>query len=101
MYTIVSLILFLLIVIFTILLFFKSKKIRQDKLESGLCPVCGATTKQFTDKSTNTIFKVEAISKRVLKTHGCSGITEYEYKCNSCGLKEVHNSVAQSCNCSL
>lgn len=36
------------------------------------------------------MFKNEAITKRVLKNHGCSGVVEFEYRCKHCGLKEVH-----------
>ena len=97
MYTIFMLLLFFLIVVFSILLYFKSKKTRQNLLDSGTCPSCGATTKSFKDETTNRLFKVESIRSKVLKNHGCSGITEIEYSCNSCGLKEVHNSVGQGC----
>jgi len=98
MYTIFSILIFFLIAIFSILLYFKSKKSRQDDLDNGICPSCGATTKTFTDPVTNTTFKVESIKKKVLKNHGCSGVTEFEYNCNNCGLKEVHNSIAQGCS---
>ena len=97
MYTIFSLLIFFLIAIFSILLYFKSKKSRQTDLDNGICPSCGAEPKTFKDQSTNTIFKVDVIKTRVLKNHGCSGITELEYKCNNCGLKEVHNSIGQCC----
>jgi len=98
LYTIIATLLLFLIVIFSILLLFKSKKDSQDILESGTCPSCSATYRTFKDHNTNTSFKVEVIKKRLLKNHGCSGVTEYEYSCNSCGLKEVHNTIAQGCN---
>ncbi|MEA2049405.1 MAG: hypothetical protein U9O56_01535 [Campylobacterota bacterium] len=97
MYTIFSLIIFFLIVVFSILLFFKSKKSRQADLDNGICPSCGAKPKSFTDPKTNSIFKIDVIKSKVLKNHGCSGITEIEYNCNNCGLKEVHNSIGQGC----
>ena len=97
MYTIVSILIFLLIIIFSVLLYFKSKKDRQSSLEMGTCPSCEESYRTFRDESTNTTFKIDVIKKRVLKNHGCSGIVEIEYKCESCGLKEVHNSVGQSC----
>ena len=97
MYTIVATLLLFLIVVFSILLMFKSKKDAQDILESGTCPSCNATFRTFTDHKTNTSFNVDVIKKRLLKNHGCSGVIEYEYTCNSCGLKEVHNSIAQGC----
>ena len=97
MYSILTLLLFFLIVIFSILLYFKSKKSRQADLDNGLCPSCGAKTKSFKDDSTGTLFKVESIKTSILKNHGCSGIIEIEYNCNNCGLKEVHNSIGQGC----
>ena len=97
MYTIVGILLLLLISIFSILLFFKSKKSRQVLLDEGTCPSCNTTIKSFKDGNTGALFKVEVIKQKVLKNHGCSGIIEIEYKCNNCGLKEVHNSTGQSC----
>jgi hypothetical protein len=85
-------------IIFSVLLYFKSKKDRQTLLDEGICPLCDAKAKTFNDKNTNTTFKVDVITKRLLKNHGCSGIIEYEYNCSSCGLKEVHNTVGQSCS---
>ncbi|MCK5294808.1 MAG: hypothetical protein KAJ49_09160, partial [Arcobacteraceae bacterium] len=70
---------------------------RQSTLDDGTCPRCGETYRTFKDENTNTTFRVDVIKSRVLKNHGCSGITEIEYRCNSCGLKEVHNSVGQGC----
>jgi len=98
MYTIIAILLVFLIAIFSILLYFKSKKSRQMILDNGTCPACQAQVKTFKDENTNTTFKVEPIKKRVLKNHGCSGITEFEYICNNCGLKEVHTSVGQGCS---
>jgi len=97
MYTIFGILLLFLISIFSILLFFKSKKSRQNELDHGTCPICKASTKSFKDEKTGALFKVEAIKQKVLKNHGCSGIIEIEYSCNNCGLKEVHNSVGQNC----
>ena len=98
MYTIFSLLIFFLIVIFSILLYFKSKKSRQADLDKGICPSCLAEPKTFKDDATGTIFRVDVIKSKVLKNHGCSGITEIQYTCNNCGLKEVHNSVGQGCS---
>ncbi len=97
MYTIIGILLVFLISVFSILLFFQSKKARQKKLDSGICPRCNATTKSFKDEKTKALFKVEVIKQKVLKNHGCSGIIEIEYSCNNCGLKEVHNSIGQTC----
>ncbi len=98
MYTIFSLLIFFLIVIFSVLLYFKSKKSRQADLDNGICPACLAEPKTFKDDNTGTVFKVAPIKSKILKNHGCSGITEIEYVCSSCGLKEVHNSVGQCCS---
>jgi C4-type Zn-finger protein len=97
MYTAITTLILFLIAIFAVLLFFKSKKDRQATLDDGECPTCGATTKTFKDETTNTTFKVSPIKTRILKNHGCSGVVEIEYVCESCGLKEVHNSVGQGC----
>jgi len=98
MYTIIGILLLFLISIFSILLFFKSKKSRQVLLDAGTCPLCNATTKSFKDEKTGALFHVEAIKQNVIKKHGCSGIVEIEYVCNNCGLKEVHNSVGRGCS---
>ena len=98
MYTIIGILLLLLIVIFSVLLYFKSQKSRQSTLDSGICPSCFAEPKSFRDNATGTMFRVEAIKKRILKRHGCSGIIEIEYICNSCGIKEVHTTVGQGCS---
>ncbi len=97
MYTIISLLIVLLIVVFSILLYFNSKKNRQADLDNGICPQCGAKAKKFTDPNTLVEFKVEVIKTRLIKNHGCSGINEIEYRCNSCDLKEIHTSVGQGC----
>ncbi len=98
MYTIIAILLLFLIAIFSILLYFKSKKSRQILLDNGTCPSCLAEPKSFKDENTGALFQVNPIKKRVLKSHGCSGITEYEYLCTHCGLKEVHTSVGQGCS---
>ena len=98
MYTIVGILLLFLITVFSILLYFKSKKSRQADLDNGICPSCKAEPKSFKDESTGALFKVDVIKARVLKNHGCSGVTEIEYVCNNCGLKEIHNSIGQGCS---
>lgn len=90
MQTLIFLLIAFLMVIFSILLYMKNKNSRVDKLNNGECPACGEKAKSFTDQSTKTTFKVENITARILKNHGCSGIREIEYICKSCGLKEVH-----------
>lgn len=97
MYTIVSILIMFLMVVFSILLYFKSKKDSQSLLDEGICPSCDAKPRSFKDEKTNTLFKVDVIQKKPLKNHGCSGIIEYEYRCSACGLKEVHNSIGHGC----
>jgi DNA-directed RNA polymerase subunit RPC12/RpoP len=97
MYTTVVLLFLFVGSIFATLLFFKTKKDRQMKLDSGACPSCLSKFKTFKDQTTNTMFTVDVIKSRVLKNHGCSGLVELEYTCSSCGLKEVHNSLGQGC----
>ncbi|RXJ82233.1 hypothetical protein [Arcobacter sp. F2176] len=91
MQTILFLFLLFLIVSFSILLYLKTKTSRLDKLNKGECPSCHQKTKEFFDTKTNTKFKYEIITTRLLKDHGCSGVKEIEYVCKSCGLKEVHS----------
>jgi uncharacterized membrane protein YvbJ len=89
MYTIIFLILVLLIAIFSSLLYFKDKKMRQKNLNDGICPRCQATFKIFTTSNGDNL-KVDVIKSKILKNHNCSGACEVEYRCNSCDLKEVH-----------
>jgi hypothetical protein len=100
MYTILTLIIILLIIIFSIALYFNSKKSRQAQLDNGTCPQCNATYKSFRDENTGTYFKVDVIKTRIIKNHGCSGISEIEYRCNSCELKEIHTTIGQG-GCSI
>lgn len=90
MQTLIFLLLTFLIVIFSILLYFKNKNSRVDKLNSGECPDCGEKTRIFFDETTKTQFKSDVITTRILKNHGCSGVNDIEYRCKSCGLKEVY-----------
>ncbi|MBP9490526.1 MAG: hypothetical protein KBE77_03685 [Aliarcobacter sp.] len=99
MQTLFLILILFLISIFSVLLYFKTKKNRLDTLNSGECPLCKEKRKVFTDKNTNTTFTQEVISSRVLKNHGCSGVIEVEYSCKNCGLKEVHS--INSSNCGL
>lgn len=91
MQTLLFLLITFLIVIFSVLLYFKNKHSRVDKLNSGECPTCGAKTKTFYDENSKATFKSEVISARVLKNGGCSGVNDVEYRCKSCGLKEVYS----------
>lgn len=91
MQTLIFLLLTFLIVVFSILLYYKNKHSRVDKLNKGICPACGDKAKTFYDEKTKTTFKVEIITKRILKNHGCSGINDIEYTCKTCGLKEVYS----------
>ncbi|MAC84765.1 MAG: hypothetical protein CL624_11600 [Arcobacter sp.] len=98
MQTIIFLLLTFLIVIFSVLQYFKSKKTREAKLNSGECPSCGEKAKTFFDEATQTKFKQEVIKAKVLKNHGCSGVNEIEFRCSACGLKEVHQMSSAGCN---
>ncbi|QKE29881.1 hypothetical protein AACT_2818 [Arcobacter acticola] len=100
MQTLFIILILFLISIFSVLLYFKTKKSRVDSLNSGECPTCKETKKTFFDKNTNTTFTQEVITSRVLKNHGCSGVIEVEYSCKNCGLKEVH-SINSSSNCGI
>jgi hypothetical protein len=98
MQTIIFLLLTFLIVIFSVLQYFKSKKSREAKLNSGECPSCGEKAKTFFDEATQTKFKSEVIKAKVLKNHGCAGVNEIEFRCTVCGLKEVHQVSSAGCN---
>ncbi|WP_321469691.1 hypothetical protein [Halarcobacter sp.] len=100
MQTIIFLLLLFLIVIFSILLYYKNKHKRVDKLNSGECPSCGAKPRVFYDENTQRTFKQDVISTRVLKNHGCSGVNDIEYRCKVCGLKEVYSQSSFS-NCGM
>jgi hypothetical protein len=97
MYTTISLLLLFLISIFAILLYMKNKKERLAKLHNGICPSCLTETKRFKDENSGAMFSVSPIESRVLKGGGCSGVSDIEYSCNSCGLKEVHAEIAGRC----
>jgi C4-type Zn-finger protein len=98
MYTILSLLLFFLIAIFSTLLYFKLKNSRKEQLQNGQCPACKESTKTFTDPNTGVTFKKEVIDVKLLKSHGCSGTRELEYSCSNCGLKEVHTDNSGGCS---
>jgi len=91
MQTLIFLLLAFLIAVFSVLLYFKNKHSRVDKLNSGECPTCGEKTKTFYDENTKTTFRQEVISAKVLKGGGCSGVNDIEYRCKACGLKEVYS----------
>lgn len=91
MQTLIFLTIAFLITIFSILLYLKNKTSRVTKLNQGECPSCGEKTREFFDRTTNTKFKSEVISAKLLKNHGCSGVRDIEYVCSACGLREVHS----------
>jgi C4-type Zn-finger protein len=97
MQTLFLILILFLISIFSVLLYFKTKKSRLDSLNSGECPTCKEKRKTFTDKNTNTTFTQEVITSRVLRNHGCSGVVEIEFTCKNCGLKEVHQISNSGC----
>ncbi len=91
MQTLIFLLLVFLIAVFSVLLYYKTKHSRVDKLNRGECPSCGQKTKTFYDEKTNTTFTYEVINSRLLKNGGCSGVHDIEYRCKNCGLKEVYS----------
>jgi hypothetical protein len=91
MQTLIFILILFLITIFSVLLYFKSKTTRVEKLLSGECPSCGQKAKFFFDEKTNTTFKSEIIKSNILKNHGCSGVNDVEFSCEVCGNKEVHS----------
>ena len=93
MQTLLFLLILFLIVIFSVLFYFKSKNSRVEKLISGECPSCGQKTKAT--------FKSEIIKSRVLQSHGCSGVKDVEFICESCGMKEVHSTNLLPSSCGL
>ena len=101
MQTIFLLLILFLITIFSVLLYFKTKTSRVEKLVSGECPSCKQKAKIFFDEKTKTTFKTEIIKSRVLQNHGCSGLNDVEFSCSSCGLKEVHSTNLLPSSCGL
>jgi hypothetical protein len=97
MYTILSLLIFFLISIFATLLYFKLKTQRKEQLHNGICPACKESAKTFKDPNTGVMFTKDVISARLLKSGGCSGVNEIEYRCSNCGLKEVHSENSNGC----
>ena len=91
MQTLIFILILFLITIFSVLLYFKSKTTRVEKLLSGECPSCGQKAKVFFDEKTNTTFKSEIIKSNILKNHGCSGVNDVQFNCEVCGNKEVHS----------
>ena len=97
MQTVITLLILFLIAIFSVLLYYKQKNSRLEKLQNGICPDCGAEPKIYLDKETNTTFSNKPISTRLLKNHGCSGTVDIEYRCKMCELKEVHSQSGRGC----
>lgn len=96
MQTIIFLLLIFLIVIFSVLLYYKTKHSRVDKLNNGECPSCKAKPKIFYDQENNRTIKQDVIKARILKSGGCSGVNDIEYRCKVCGLKEVYSQSGNS-----
>lgn len=96
MQTLIFLLLVFLITVFSVLLYYKNKHSRVDKLNRGECPSCGDKAKTFFDDRTRATFTVDVIKARILKNHGCSGVNDIEYSCKTCGLKEVYSQSSSS-----
>ncbi|MDD2886703.1 MAG: hypothetical protein PHY66_02800 [Aliarcobacter sp.] len=101
MQTLILILILFLITIFSVLLYFKTKTSRIEKLVSGECPTCGEKTRTFFNEKTQTTFKSEIIKSRILQSHGCSGVKDVEFTCDSCGLKEVHSTNLLPSSCGL
>jgi predicted RNA-binding Zn-ribbon protein involved in translation (DUF1610 family) len=86
------------VIILSILLFMNIKKKRQEKLVAGICPSCGAEEKVI--KTKDQTLTIAVIDSKVLKSHGCSGVSDVEFRCKECGLKEVH-AVPTHCACGI
>ena len=97
MYTIISTLILFFIVVFSIRLYFKLKKENLTKLHNGICPSCDATKKEFTNPTNGMKIKVDVIMAKVLRSGGCSGASEVEYKCKECGFKMVSSEYGGSC----
>jgi hypothetical protein len=97
MYTIFSTLILFLILIFSILLYFKLKTQNLIKLQNGECPSCGAAKKEFTNPTNGMKIKVDVIMAKVLRSGGCSGTNEIEYRCKECDFKFVSSEYAGSC----
>lgn len=97
MYTIISTLILFLVVVFSILLYFKLKKENLIKLHNGICPSCDATKKEFTNPTNGMKINVDVIQAKVLRSGGCSGTTEVEYKCKECGFSYVSSEYGGGC----
>ena len=100
MQTIFFILLLFLIVIFSVLLYYKNRHSKLDRLNKGECPSCGAKPRIFFDENSKKTFRQEVIKTSVLKNHGCSGVNDIEYRCKVCGLKEVYPQSSYD-NCGL
>jgi len=80
MFTIIGIVLIFLIFIFLVYGYYFNKKIKLEKLDNGICPVCKASKSK----------KFNPIEAKILKSGGCSGVVEIEYCCNVCGYSEIH-----------
>jgi rubredoxin len=97
LYTIISTLILFLIVIFSILLYFKLKTQNLKSLHNGTCPSCGATKKEFVNPTNAMTIKVDVILIKVLRDGGCSNTTELEYKCKECGFKLISSEYKGYC----
>ena len=89
MYAIISTLILFFIVVFSILLYFKLKRDNLTKLHNGICPSCGASKKEFINQTNGTKINVDAIRIKLLRSGGCSGTSEIEYRCKECDFKFI------------
>lgn len=96
MQTLLLILILFLTTIFSVGLYYKQKNQRKQNLNAGICPECKAEPKIFT-KDDGTKFRIDIIKTKLLKNHGCSGVSEIEYRCEACGHKEVHSITNGGC----
>jgi hypothetical protein len=97
LYTIISTLIFFLLVVFSTLLYFRLKKQNLAKLHLGICPNCDAKPKEFTNPTSGEKFKIYPIESKLLKSGGCSGVSDIQYKCKECRFEQVHQEFMGSC----
>ena len=97
MYTFIAILLLLLASVVAVLLYYQIKAKRLQSFKKGVCPNCGAQTTTFFDNEKQITVSKTAITSRVLRSNGCSGGVQMEYRCKECDIKEVFNESSRGC----
>lgn len=88
------------VMIFSITLHYKNKKINLEKFKNGNCPSCREITtfKIVNNKATGKeeSILINPIKKRILRAASCSP-GEVEYYCESCKCSEVFTEPGGNC----